>query len=418
MTPRITRLDNGLTVASDLMDSVETVSLGAWVGVGTRHEAAEVNGVAHLLEHMAFKGTARRSARDIAEQIEAVGGHLNAYTSRENTAFYAKVLADDLPLAVDVIADILQHSTFDEEELRRERAVVLQEIGQANDTPDDIIFDHFQETAYPRQPIGWPVLGRPEIVSGLGRDSLCGYMGQHYSPRRMVLAAAGKLSHERLVALVAAAFDALPDQDAPAVEPAVYRGGEFRERRDLEQVHLMIGFDGIGYRDPDYYTAQVLSTLFGGGMSSRLFQTIREERGLVYSIYSFVSAYHDGGLFGIYAGTGESDVEELVPLVCEEMTKLEDSLEEEELARARAQLKASILMGRESTGARAEQLAQHLLAYGRPLGVDEIVGKIEAVDLAAVRALAARFRASRPTLAALGPIDRLESYERLAARLT
>lgn len=417
MTVRLTRLESGLTVASDTMASVETVSVGAWIGVGTRHEPAQVNGVAHLLEHMAFKGTERRSARDIAEQIEAVGGHVNAYTSRETTAFYAKVLAGDLALAADVIADILQHSVFDETELTRERAVVLQEIGQSIDTPDDIIFDHFQETAYPDQALGRPVLGRAEIVSSLDRDSLRAYMRRHYSPERMVIAAAGQVDHERLTDLVAGAFNGLPDDATPEVEPAAYRGGDFREARELEQVHLLLGLDGVGYRDDDYYAALVLSTLLGGGMSSRLFQEVRENRGLVYSIYSFVSAYMDGGLFGIYAGTGAKEVEELIPVVCDELVKLSHDITEEEATRARSQLKASILMSRESSGSRAEQLAQQLLAYGRPLPVAEIVDKIEAVDMAALQRLATQLAASRPTLAALGPISRVEDLDRVAARL-
>ena len=419
MSAQVTRLENGLTVASDGMTSVETVSIGAWVGVGTRHEPAGDNGVAHLLEHMAFKGTERRSALDIAEAIEAVGGHMNAYTSRENTAFYAKVLADDAPLALDVISDILQHSTFDQEELSRERAVVLQEIGQALDTPDDIIFDHFQETAYPAQAIGRPVLGLADVVARLGQDSLRGYMGRHYSPGRMVVSAAGKIDHERLVALAVEAFTALPGKGGdPESDPADYRGGDFREDRDLEQVHLLLGFEAIGFRDPDHYAGLLLSTLLGGGMSSRLFQEVREKRGLVYSIYSFLSSYSDGGLLGIYAGTGEDEVAELIPVVCDEMVKLRDGVEAAELKRAQTQLKASILMGRESSGARAEQLAQQMLAFGRPIPTEEIVGKIEAVTLDDLSRLARRLVASPPTLAALGPVSGVEDLDRLKSRLS
>ncbi|MCH6588070.1 MAG: insulinase family protein [Proteobacteria bacterium] len=416
MTVRVSHLANGLTVASDTMETVETVSLGAWVGVGTRHEPAEINGVAHLLEHMAFKGTERRSARDIAEEIEAVGGHLNAYTSRESTAYYAKVLAEDAPLAVDIIADILQHPTFDEAELVRERAVVLQEIGQALDTPDDSIFDRFQETAYPGQAIGRPVLGTSEIVAAIDRSTLQGYMNRHYGTDSMVLAAAGKIEHERFLALVGEAFDSLVSDGTGKPEPASYRGGDYREGRELEQVHVLLGFESVSYLDKDYYTTSVLSTLFGGGMSSRLFQEVRERRGLVYSIYSFHSSYHDGGLFGIYAGTGEDEVEELIPVVCDELSKLSAQVAEEEVARARTQLKASLLMSLEHSGARCEQLAQQILVYGRPLAVDEIVGRIEAVDIAGVRRMADRLAASRPTLASLGPVGRVESFDRVAAR--
>ena len=416
MSIDVTRLPNGLTVASDRIATVETVSLGAWVGVGTRHEPAAINGVAHLLEHMAFKGTERRSAYDIAREIEAVGGHLNAYTSRESTAYYARVLADDAPLAVDIIADILQHPTFDNEELTRERAVVLQEIGQAYDTPDDNIFDRFQETAYPGQAVGRPVLGTGEIVSRIDRDTLRGYMSRHYGGQTMVIAAAGKIEHARLLELVTDAFADLPREAESGAEPAVYQGGDYREKRDLEQVHVLLGFNSVGYLDADYHAASVLSTLFGGGMSSRLFQEVREKRGLVYSVYSFVSAYRDGGLFGIYAGTGEKEVGELIPVICDELGKLAADATEEEVIRARAQLKASILMSLESTNARCEQLAQQILIYGRPLTVDEVVRKIEAVDADQVRRLAGRLAAGRPTLSSLGPIRRVEAFDRLAAR--
>ncbi len=417
MTIRVTQLDNGLTVASDTMDRVETVSLGAWVGVGTRHEPAEFNGVAHLLEHMAFKGTERRSAYQIAEEIEAVGGHLNAYTGRESTAYYAKVLAENAPLAVDIVADILQHPIFDEDELTRERAVVLQEIGQAHDTPDDSIFDRFQETAYPGQALGRPVLGTGEIVAGIDRQTLKDYMARHYSAGSMVLAAAGKIEHGRFLELVSEAFQALPEKPAGMVEAAAYRGGDYREGRELEQVHVLLGFDSVSYLDDDYYAASVLSTLFGGGMSSRLFQEVRERRGLAYSVYSFVAGYRDGGLFGVYAGTGEGEAAELIPVICDELGKLVTEVREEEVTRARTQHKASILMGLESTGTRCEQMAQHILVYGRPLSVEEIVAKIEAVDLAAVRRVAARIGTSHPTLASLGPIAQVEDFARVAARL-
>jgi predicted Zn-dependent peptidase len=416
MSIEVTRLKNGMTVASDHISTVETVSLGAWVGVGTRHEPAAINGVAHLLEHMAFKGTDRRSAYDIAREIEAVGGHLNAYTSRESTAYYARVLADDAPLAVDIIADILQKPTFDNEELTRERAVVLQEIGQAYDTPDDNIFDRFQETAYPEQAIGRPVLGTGKIVGGIGRDTLRSYMTRHYGGQTMVFAGAGKIDHGRLVDLVSQAFDSLPSEAESAAEPAQYIGGDFRESRELEQVHVLLGFDSVGYLDPDYYAASVLSTLFGGGMSSRLFQEVREKRGLVYSVYSFVSAYRDGGIFGVYAGTGADEVGELIPVVCGEMSKLAADATDDEVVRARAQLKASILMSLESTNARCEQLAQQILIYGRPLPVAEVVGKIEAVGAADVRRLAGRLATGRPTLASLGPIGKVEAFDQVAAR--
>jgi predicted Zn-dependent peptidase len=417
MTVRVTSLDNGMRVLTDRMDGVETVSLGVWVDVGTRHEPAQINGVAHVLEHMAFKGTEQRSALDIAAEIEAVGGHLNAYTSREHTAYYAKVLKESLPLAVDILADILQHSVFDPKELERERQVILQEIGQAIDTPDDIIFDLFQERAFPEQAMGRPVLGRADIIRGIDRDTVAGYMRRHYAAPGMLLVAAGNVEHDAMVELARQGFLRLPTARVARSEPAHYVGGDLRQERDLEQVHVVLGFPGFPFADPDYYAASVVSSALGGGMSSRLFQEIREKRGLVYAIYSFTHAYSDGGLFGVYAGTGEEEVEELMPVLCDEIRKLAAGLAPAELSRARAQLKAGLLMSLESTTARCEQQAAHMLVFGRPLDLGEMVQRIDAVDAAAVARVAQRLGTAPPTLAALGPIARVETYQRLAERL-
>ena len=316
MSVRLTTLDNGLRIVTDTMTMVETVSVGAWIDAGARHEHPSINGVSHMLEHMAFKGTKRRSARDIATEIEAVGGHVNAYTSREHTAYYAKMLKEDMPLALDIIADILQHSVMDAEELDRERTVILQEIHQSHDTPDDIVFDFFQETAFPDQAVGRPVLGTIDLVSNFNRQTLIDYMAAQYAPPAVVIAAAGNVDHDIFVELASKAFTNLPKHTSREVEPAVYHGGEFRNNRDLEQVHYLMGFDGLAYNDPDYHAASVYTTLLGGGMSSRLFQEIREAKGLVYSVYSFLSSFQDGGLFGVYAGTGEQEIKDVVPLVC------------------------------------------------------------------------------------------------------
>jgi predicted Zn-dependent peptidase len=417
MTARVTTLENGMRVLTDRMDSVETVSLGVWVDVGTRHEPAAINGVAHMLEHMAFKGTERRSALDIAAEIEAVGGHLNAYTSREHTAYYAKVLKDNLPLAVDILADILQRSAFDPKELERERTVILQEIGQAIDTPDDIIFDLFQERAFPDQAMGRPVLGRAEIIRRIDRDTVAGYLRRHYAAPGMLLVAAGNLEHEALVALARRSFSELPRERVARSDPARYVGGEMREERELEQVHVVLGFPGFPFADRDYYAAAVVSSALGGGMSSRLFQEIREKRGLVYSIYSFTHAYSDGGIFGVYAGTGEAEVAELMPVLCDEINKLAHGLAPAELQRARAQLKAGLLMSLESTTSRCEQQAAHMLVFGQPLDMAELVARIDAVDDAAVARVAQRLKLAPPTLAALGPVGRVDAYAHIAARL-
>jgi predicted Zn-dependent peptidase len=417
MTTQISTLANGLRVATDRIDTVDTVSLGIWVDVGTRHEPADVNGVAHFLEHMAFKGTRRRSALAIAEEIEAVGGHLNAYTSRESTAYYAKVLKEDVPLAVDILSDILQNSTFEPDEIERERTVILQEIGQANDTPDDIVFDHFQECAYPEQAMGRPVLGRPDIIRKIGRETVMDYLQSHYGARHMVLAAAGHLDHDRIASLADDLLGGVPAERPVTSEPARYAGGDRREHRDLGQLHLVLGFPGVVLGDSDYYAASVLSTAFGGGMSSRLFQEIREKRGLVYAIHSFVHGYRDGGLFGIYAGTGEAEAAELVPAVCNEVIRLDDGLTSVELTRAKTQMKAGLLMSLESTSARCEQLAQHLLIHGTPFDPIEIVEQIEAVDDDAVHRVVSHWRSAPPTLAALGPLSGLEGFDCVRHRL-
>ena len=417
MSTQLATLPNGLRIVTDRIDTVDTASLGLWVDVGTRHEAPDINGAAHFLEHMAFKGTGRRTARDIAEEIEAVGGHFNAYTSRESTAYYAKVLKGDVPLALDILADILINSTFDAAELERERQVILQEIGQANDTPDDIIFDHFQECAYPGQAMGRPVLGTPEIIRRLSRDAVMGYLRGNYGAKQMVLSASGNIEHDEIVALADRLLALVPAERDIATEPACYVGGEHREDRDLEQLHVVLGFPSVALDDPDYYAASVVSTAFGGGMSSRLFQEVREKRGLVYAIHSFAHGFRDGGLFGIYAGTGEAEAEELMPVLCEETAKLVDGLLPGELQRAKAQMKAGLLMSLESTGARCEQMAQHMLIHNTPFDPADMVRRIEAVDDAAIGRVVRRWHSAQPTLAALGPVGRLEGFDRLRARL-
>jgi len=414
--PEVTTLKNGLRVISENSPHLESTAVGIWVDTGARNEPAALNGISHMLEHMAFKGTERRSARAIAEEIESVGGHLNAYTSREQTAYYARVLKDDVPLALDIVSDILQHSTFEADELERERAVIVQEIGQAEDTPDDIVFDLFQETAYPDQPVGRPILGTEALVRSFGRPDLVGYMGTHYHAPNMVLAAAGRIDHGALVAEAEQRFGLLPGGTNQGAEEARYRGGDLRENKDLEQVHVVAGFPGIPYDDPDYYVSQVFSTVLGGGMSSRLFQEVREKRGLCYSVYSFASSLTDGGIFGIYAGTGESEVRELIPAMAGELVKLADPIPEEEVARARAQLKAGLLMSLESPSSRCEQFARQMLVFGRPLSSAEIIEKVEAVDAASLNRFATRLLAGTPTLTALGPIGQLEDYGAFAAR--
>ncbi len=414
---RVTRLPSGLTVVTERMERVETVSFGAYVATGTRNEEAAENGVSHFLEHMAFKGTARRNAAEIAEAVENVGGHINAYTAREQTAYYVKMLKEDLALGADIIGDILTHSAFAPEELERERGVILQEIGQANDTPDDIIFDHFQETAFRDQPMGRPTLGTEAIIRDLSRDSIAGYMRRHYAAGNAVVAAAGNLEHDEVLRLVGEHFSDLPAVMPHQASACRYTGGEFREERDLDQVHITLGFPSVPYGDPDYYPTLLLSTLLGGGMSSRLFQEIREKRGLVYSVYSFNAPFMDSGLFGIYAGTGEKEAGELMPVALEELRLVQSTVRQAEVDRARAQVKASLLMSLESTGSRCEQLARQIQVFGRPVPTAETVAKLAAVGVADVQRAAARIFRGAPTLAVMGPAEKVPSLSAIVERL-
>ena len=322
MTLQLTKLSNGLRVITDTVTDVESVAVGVWADVGTRHEDLTHNGVAHMVEHMMFNGTPTRTSQQIAEEIESVGGQMNAYTSREITAYYIHLLKDDMPLAMNVLSDILQRPTFPDKELEKERGVILQEIGMTNDTPDDIIFDYYQETAYPDQALGAPILGTAEIVSGMTKETLFDYVHRFYTPEKLVVSAAGNVSHDDMVKQVEVLFTDLPKDSHQSYRPAAYHGGERREEKDLEQSHVVLGFQGVRRDDPAYYDAVLLSTVMGGGMSSRLFQEVREKRGLVYSVYASHSAYHDDGQFEIYAGTGPEKLPELMPVLGDEVRKI------------------------------------------------------------------------------------------------
>jgi predicted Zn-dependent peptidase len=366
---------------------------------------------------MAFKGTARRSARVLSEEIEAVGGVLNAYTSREQTVFHARILKADIPLAMDLLGDILINPAFAEDEIARERQVVLQEIGQARDTPDDIIFDHLQAAIYPGQPMGWSILGEDATVNAFSRDMLKGYMAANYRAGGMTLVASGAVRHDEIVALAEKFFSGLTPGLPSVPQPALYGGSDARFAEDLEQAHIAFAFPGLANADPDYYVGQLYTAALGGGMSSRLFQEAREKRGLCYSIYAFTSGFQDGGYLSVYAGTGEAEAAEIAAVVAGEMEAIADNLSEAELARSRAQLKASLLMGLERPGGRAEQIAGQLFALGRIQPPAEIITQLDAIDVGMVRHYAARvMQAGQPAIAAVGPIARLEGHDRFARR--
>ncbi len=414
---RVTTLDSGLRVVTEAMPHAATAALGVWVGAGARNEGAHEHGLSHLLEHMAFKGTRRRSARAIAEEIEAVGGDLNAATSVEYTCYTARVLGEDIPLALDILADILTASVFDPGELAREKDVILQEIGAVEDTPDDLVTDVFLETAYPGQPLGRRILGTPDSVGRFDAASMTAYLAREYRAPQMVVAAAGAIDHEAVVAAVDRLFAVLPG-GAPVDAPvARYRGGEARMKRRLEQAHLILGFPGRPFRDPGHYATQIFANLLGGGMSSRLFQEVREERGLAYSIDAFHWAFADTGIFGISAGTAAKDVAALVPVAIDCLRAAAQGASETEVARARAQMKVSLLTALEAPGSRVEQIARHLLAFNRVIPREEMAARIDAITVDDVRRAGAALASDAPVVAAIGPIAGLPAYATIAGKL-
>lgn len=421
MSVECTRLPSGLTVVTERMPHLESVALGTWIKSGARNETADEHGIAHLLEHMAFKGTSQRSARQIAEQIENVGGELNAATSTETTSYYARVLKDHVPLAVDILSDILTDSVFDEEELSREKHVILQEIGAANDTPDDVVFDRFSELAYRDQTLGRPILGTPETVKAFTSDEIRGYLARNYTTDRMFVVAAGAVDHDAFVKQVEDRFSTLrtkPDV-APIIEPARYTGGEARETRDLMDAQLLIGFEGRAYHVRDFYASQILANILGGGMSSRLFQEVREFRGLCYSVYAFHWGFSDTGIFGIHAATGGENLPELVPVIIEELRKASQTIDQQEIERSRAQIRAQLLMGQESPAARAGQIARQMMLYGRPISNQEMMERLEGITVERLTDLAGRlFFDTVPTLSAIGPLEHLAPMDEISGALS
>ncbi len=417
MTVRQDQLKNGFRIVSEHMPGLQSAAIGIWVTAGGRHERIEQNGIAHFLEHMAFKGTERRSALQIAEAIEDVGGYINAYTSREVTAYYARVLKDDVALAMDVIGDIVLNPVFDPREIEVERGVILQEIGQAYDTPDDVIFDWLQEQSYHDQPLGRTILGPSERVSAFSREDLSGFVSEHYGPEQMILSAAGAVDHDALMKMTQEMFGHLQPRKGLIPEAARFTGGEARQQKDLEQAHFALAFESPGYRDDAIYTAQIYSTALGGGMSSRLFQEVRETRGLCYTIFAQTGAYADTGTTTIYAGTSADQVGELATITIDEMKRAADDMNPEEVARARAQMKAGMLMGLESPSNRAERLARLVQIWGDVPPLEETIAKIDAVSTGDVRAFAERLAINAPAALALyGPVSGAPTLAELQER--
>ncbi|KQV37493.1 peptidase M16 [Rhizobium sp. Root73] len=421
MKVECTRLQSGLTVVTENMPHLESVALGVWIKSGSRDETTDEHGIAHLLEHMAFKGTARRSARDIAEQIENVGGEVNAATSTETTSYYARILQDDVPLAVDILADILTESSFDEDELQREKQVILQEIGAANDTPDDVVFDKFAETAFANQTIGRPILGTPDTVLSFTPEQIRTYLDRNYTTDRMFVVGAGALDHDSFVRQVEDRFSSLPQKPVapPVSETAHYTGGDVRESRDLMDAQVLLGFEGKAYHARDFYCSQILANILGGGMSSRLFQEVREHRGLCYSVYAFHWGFSDTGIFGVHAATGGENLPELMPVIIDELRKSSMKIEQQEIDRARAQIRAQLLMGQESPAARAGQIARQMMLYGRPIPNEELMERLSGITIERLTDLAGRlFFDTVPTLSAIGPVEKLAPMDDILGALS
>ena len=417
MSVRITRLSNGAHAVTHDMPHLESVALGAWIRSGARDEAPPQGGVAHFLEHMAFKGTTQRSAMDIAAEIEAVGGDINASTGMENTGYYARVLKDDWAMALGIVADIVTDPVFDPDELARERDVILQEIAAANDTPDDLVFDLAHQVAFPDHALGRPILGTAELVSAHGADDIQAYRHQNYTANRIVIAAAGRVDHDQFAAEAEELFCGIADGVTPEWTKPTFQGGFLTAARPLDQAHVVLTFPGPSYRDPDVYTLQILAGVLGGGMSSRLFQEVREKRGLCYSVFAYSSSYQDIGTLTVYAATAPVNTRQLVDVSTDILLDVTRQMTEAEVHRAKAQLKAGLVMNLESVSSRADQIARQYMAFGRVPELSAIMERIEAVRVEDVCALAQRlFCGVRPAMSAVGDLNGLAPYETIAAK--
>ncbi len=414
---KVTRLDNGLTVVTEAMPGVATATLGVWVGAGSRHERPDEHGLSHLIEHMAFKGTATRSARRIAEEIEDVGGDINAATSAEGTSYSARVLGEDVGVAFDVLGDILTNSLFDPGELAREKGVILQEYAAIEDTPDDVVYEAFTEAAFPEQPIGRPIIGTPATIKSFDRNAISAYLEREYTPERIVVAAAGAVAHDAIVEAAERHFGSMKAAKAPEAVPGIYRGGERRLSKKLEQANVVIGLPGLSFRDDGYYALHMFAQILGGGLTSRLWHEVRETRGLAYEIQSFHWPFSDCGLFGIGAGTSGADLAQLVDVTLSETVKAVSDIDTVEIVRAKAQLKVSLLSALETPGGRIERNARQLLAWGKVIPAADVIAKVDAITVEDVRAAGRRLLQGAPTLSAIGPIKKLPTLEHVRQAL-
>ncbi|MGH8994273.1 MAG: M16 family metallopeptidase [Acidimicrobiia bacterium] len=406
---RRTRLDNGIRVVTEALPELRSVAIGFWAGTGSRDEPDELAGASHFLEHLLFKGTDRRSAQDIAETVEAVGGEMNAFTTKEYTAYYVRILDESYDLALDILSDVIWSPAFRPDEVDCERQVILEEIRMHEDTPDELVHSIFAEALFPAQTIGREVLGRVESIEAMTPAQIAAFHGRHYKGGNMVVAAAGNLDHDQIVAEVEQRFAGEVGDREPRVNAEVRPAGAKRVvTRPTEQAHLVLGMPGLSRSDPDRYALSVLNHVLGGGMSSRLFQEIRERRGLAYSVYSYRAAFEDAGMFAIYAGTAPSRAPEVLSIVCAELDRLvaDQGLAEGELERAKGHFKGQLALSLEGSSPRMERLGRSELTAGEVLDMDELVARIDAVEPEDIARVIDRVIDGSPrVLAAVGPIE-------------
>lgn len=413
-------LDNNVHILTEKVPHVRSVAVGFWVGVGSRYEDQEVNGISHFIEHMMFKGTARRTAKQIAEDLDAVGGQLNAFTTKEYTCYYARVLDEHFDLAIDVLSDMIFASKFDAQDIDRERNVIIEEIKMYEDTPDELVHDIFANTMWQGNPLGRSIIGTAEVIAGLSREQILEFYNKFYSPANMIVSVAGNVDHEdavrNLKQILQSKNGIAPGRNLVAPQPhheIICRG------KDTEQVHLCVGSPGLKLDDDRIYVFQVVNTILGGGLSSRLFQEIREKRGLVYSVYSYHSSYHDTGLFGIYAGLSKENVEEVLDLVFRQVADIrENSVKDSELQRAKDQLKGNLFLSLENVSTRMSRLGKSQLYLGKVLSPEEIMEKVNRVTSDEIQRLAREMLSPEKfSLAAIGPWEDCGSLERALAHL-
>lgn len=405
---KITKLTNGLRIATDEMHEVETVSIGVFVKTGSRNEDIKINGISHFLEHMAFKGTAKRNAKQIAEEFEGIGGYINAYTSREKTVYYVKVLKEYAEFAVEFLADILQNSIFDSQEIKKESQVILQELAMTIDTPDDIIFDYFQETAFPNQSLGCSILGIEKNIKKFSRTDFFNYIDKNYSYKNIVVSASGNIKQDDLNKWVKKYFTKLSKNSPEPIEKSKYVGGFFKKEKKLEQINYLLGFEGVSNHDKKYYEAQILSMILGGGMSSRLFQEIRENNGLAYSIYAFNSCFSDSGIFGIYGGTTPNKCEKMINSISEQIKKICDKIDDDELQRVKTQFCASLKMAKESTSSRMQRLGSDVLLFNKVYSDEDVIEKFKHISKKDIINIAQQIFSSKPTTAMIGKVNKIK----------